>query len=87
MRKKQPIVIFRKLGQHAVKGHEVHGFAHFEENIIEVDPTLSPYEKFHTLIHERNHLLHPDWSETKVIRYSRTMALFLWGMGYRETIL
>lgn len=85
MKKKQPIVVFKKLGK--LKSYPIQGWAHFDENLIEIDTRLTAYNTLQTLIHERNHLLHPDWSETKVTEVSRTMAQFLWGMGYRSVAL
>lgn len=80
----QPKVIERKLGQHKVKGSPVLGFAHFDENLIEIDPRQTTFSYFDTLIHERMHLLFPDLSETQIKKKSSKLARFLWQNNYRR---
>jgi hypothetical protein len=74
-------VIERKLGKKVV------GWAHFDENLIEIDPRQNSFEYFETLIHERMHLLFPKMSEKMVTVKSHEMAKFLWDMHYRRVHL
>lgn len=51
---------------------------------IEIDPRLVGKKRLYIEIHEFNHHIHPDWSETKVIKFSRLMANFIWEMDHRK---
>ena len=71
-------VVHRKLGK-----EQAWGQADIEKNTIEIDERLTGYRYFLICIHEQQHLLHPDWSETKVRRISSKIARFLWDLGFR----
>lgn len=81
MPKKKITVVEKKLGGKVV------GWAHFDENKIEIDPRQSSYEYFETLVHEHFHLLFPRMSERMVTEKAREMAKFLWSMHYRRVHL
>jgi hypothetical protein len=68
----------KKLGR-----HQVHGFAYFGKNKIEVDERLKGYPYLLTMLHEHYHLQHPEWSETKVRTQSSKTARFLWQNNFR----
>jgi len=75
-------VIEKKLGR-----ERAYGQAHQDDNIIEVDPRLEPKNHLYVMVHELEHLLHTDWSETKVIKESKAISNFLWKHGYRKVNL
>jgi len=75
---KKTKVIYRHLGKERAWGQ-----AHIEANKIEIDPRLRTKKHLEILLHEKLHLLHPDWSETAVIKESKELAKFLWDNHYR----
>lgn len=78
-RRKNPHnVIHRKLGK-----ERAYGLAHIEDNLIELEQSLSGYRYLLYALHEHFHLKHPDWSETTILRESSKTARFLWAMGFR----
>jgi len=85
--KKKPQIIERKLGRERIEKEKVVGLAHFEENLIEVDPRQSAKDYFDTVIHERLHFLFPDMKERKIGARSKELSHFLWMMGYRRVYL
>lgn len=84
---KKSTVLERKLGQYRVGGKQVVGFAHFDENLIEIDPRQTSFEYLETLIHEKYHLQFPKFSESRIIAFSHDMAKFLWDLNYRQVKL
>lgn len=70
-------VIHRKLGQ-----QKAWGLA--ESNQIELDIRLKGRRHMLYLLHEMLHVIHPDWSETKVVEVSRRMCRVLWAQNYRR---
>ena len=72
-------VVHRKLGK-----ERAWGLAHNAFNLIELDVQLKGRRHLLYLIHEALHIIHPDWSETKVIRVSRRLAKLLWEQNYRR---
>jgi hypothetical protein len=72
-------IVFKKLGREKLWGQ-----AHFDDNIIELDPRLDKKKHLEILIHEALHLLNCEWSETKVVRQSKRLANVLWKQGYRK---
>ena len=72
-------VVHRKLGQ-----EKAWGLAHLDFNKIELDVSLKGYRHLLDLIHESLHIIHPDWSETKVVKVSRKMAKLLWEQNNRR---
>ena len=71
--KKQPTVVERKLGRQQASGQ-----AWKEDNLIEIDPRQSSKEYFLTLIHERLHIMFPEWNEKKIAKAERELGNFLW---------
>lgn len=72
-------VVNRKLGK-----EQANGLAWVDERLIEIDPRLTGYEHFYTLIHEIIHVQNPKWSEIKVQGHSKQMADILWEHRYRR---
>lgn len=72
-KRKDTKVVYRKLGK-----ERAIGMAHIGDNLIEIDPRLTGKKHTEILCHEWVHLQHPDWSETKVIQYSKKLTNFLW---------
>jgi hypothetical protein len=72
-------VIHRKLGQ-----ERAWGLAHNSFNLIELDVKLKGRRHLLYLIHEALHIIHPEWSETKVVKVSRLMCNLLWEQNYRK---
>ena len=70
---KHPQLKERKLGR-----EKAMGLADFNSNSIEIDPRQNGKELIDTLLHERLHLLFPDWSEKKVASTSKKLSAFLW---------
>ena len=58
-------------------------FVCVDDNLIELEETLTGYRYMLYALHEHFHLKHPDWSETKVRRESSKTARFMWQMGFR----
>jgi hypothetical protein len=73
-----------KLGRFKVEGHNVYGFALMGKNEIYIDSRLKGRKHMDTLIHEKLHLLFPEWSETRVIQTSRALTAVLWSQSYRR---
>lgn len=69
----------RKLGQ-----ERAWGLAHDAFNQIELDIRLKGRRHLLYLLHEALHIIHPDWSETKVIKISRILCKLLWEQKYRK---
>lgn len=72
-------VSHRKLGKEKAWGLAYNGF-----NKIELDVTLKGKRHLLYLLHESLHIIHPEWSETKVIKVSRIMCKLLWDQKYRK---
>ncbi len=81
MAKKKITVVEKKLGG------TVLGWAHHDENLIEIDPRQNSFDYFDTLIHERLHLMFPKMSEAQIEKKATELAKFLWGMQYRRVHL
>ena len=79
---KKTKVIERHLGK-----EKAWGIAHIGANKIEIDARLTGYRYILYMLHEYIHIIHPDWSETKVVKESRLIARFLWDNGIRWTDL
>lgn len=75
-------VVYRKLGKERARGRALIG-----ENIMEIDDRLRKKELMEILIHEKLHLLNPEWSETKVIRQSKSICTMLWEQNFRRVDL
>lgn len=71
-------VIHRKLGQ-----EQAYGIAHLESNKIEIDERVKTYRYLLLMLHEKTHLIFPEWSETKVKRTASKFAKFLWDNNFR----
>lgn len=71
-------VIHRKLGK-----ERAWGIAHTEKNKVEIDERLTGYKYMYIMLHEFEHILHPDWSETRIIKESTKIAKFLWQNNFR----
>jgi len=70
-------VVHRKLGR-----EKAWGLATFD--LIELDTRLKGRRHLLYLIHEALHIIHPEWSETKVVNVSRAMCKLLWEQNYRR---
>lgn len=70
-------IIHRKLGQEMAWGLA-------EGNTIELDERLKGRRHLLYLLHEMLHIIHPDWSETRVVKVSRRMCEVLWEQNYRK---
>lgn len=69
----------RKLGK-----EKVWGLAHIGFNHIEIDERLKGRRHLLYMIHEALHIIHPEWSETKVVKVSRALCKLLWTQNYRR---
>jgi len=74
-------VILKKLGREKAYGMVLH-----PSKKIYIDPRQTPKSYLGTLIHEKLHVMFPDWSETKVKKAEKELADLLWGHGYRKVI-
>jgi hypothetical protein len=83
-KKKKTKVIEVKLGRHRVQGKGVYGFALKDKNKILIDPRQKGRTYMDTLIHEKLHLIFPDWSESRVIKAARELTNVLWNHSYRR---
>lgn len=72
----------RKLGK-----EKAWGLAHSGLQSIELDVRLKGKRHLLYLIHEALHIIHPDWSETKVVKVSRILSKLLWEQKYRRSDL
>lgn len=75
---KKTKVIERHLGR-----EKALGIAHIGVNKIEIDPRLKTKKYCEILLHEKLHLLNPEWSETKILKQSKELANLLWDNHYR----
>lgn len=75
---KKTKVIHRPLGK-----ERAYGIAHIEANKIEIDTRIKTRKYLEILLHEKIHLMHPEWSETAVIKESKELSRFLWDNHYR----
>lgn len=73
MKKLPTTVKEKKLGREKASGQ-----AWKEDNLIEIDPRQSSKEYFLTLVHEKAHLMFPEWSEKEVAKFEREFGNFLW---------
>jgi hypothetical protein len=81
---KKTKIIEMKLGRHRIGGNGVYGFALKTRNKILIDPRQKGRTYMDTLIHEKLHILFPDWSETKVLSTAREITGMLWLHSYRR---
>lgn len=74
-------VVIKKLGQKKAVGwtNEFN-----PKSRIEIDPRQRPKAFMGTLIHEKLHLLFPEWSESKVLYIEKELANLLWRNNYRK---
>jgi len=75
-------VVEKKLGREKAYGM-VHDTSNPKSHIL-IDPRQKPKSYLGTLIHEKLHLMFPDWSETKVKKAEKELATLLWANGYRK---
>lgn len=73
-------VIHRKLGKERAWGLA-------EGNRIDLDSNLNGRRHLLYLLHEMLHVIHPEWSETNVVKVSRQMCRVLWDQRYRRSDL
>ena len=74
-------VVEKKLGREKALGQTTIGNP---RSRIEIDPRQTPRSYMGTLLHEKIHQLHPDWSETKVIKEEKALLKLLWDSNYRK---
>ena len=72
-------VRYSKLGREGVWG-----FAHYEDNSIELDLRLKGKKHLEILTHEALHLLNKEATEEEVERVSIELTNLLWKQGYRR---
>ena len=60
------------------------GFAHYGENMIEIDERLKGKKHLEIIIHETTHLLLPTANEIEIERISINLTNILWKDGYRK---
>lgn len=72
----------KKLGR-----HKAWGLADAGNKTVELDSSLKGYRRLLYLIHEHLHVIHPDYSETKVRRLSSKYARVVWQDGFRRVEL
>ena len=77
-------VVERKLGRYRAYGMIPMPFS--SKSRIEIDPRQKPKTYMNTLIHEKLHILFPDWSERKVTETANELAKFLWDNKYRKVM-
>lgn len=77
-------VIEKKLGRH--KAYGLVNEPGMPKDKIFIDPRQRPKSYLGTLIHEKLHVMFPDWSENKVKKAEKELAGLLWGNGYRKVI-
>lgn len=72
-------VKYSKLGR-----NKAWGFAHSEDNSIEIDVRAKGKKHFEILIHEALHLLFPELKESDVVKKSKSLTNVLWKENYRR---
>lgn len=77
-KQKNTKVVYRKLGK-----EKAWGIAHIENNKIEIDSRLHTKKHLEIHLHEKLHLLNPDWSETKILKQSKALANYLYQNNFR----
>lgn len=80
-------VVEKKLGRHKTEGYPVVGLAHFDENLIEIDPRQNSKDYLDTAIHEKLHLMFPNWEHDLITPTANKLTKYLWKMGYRKVNL
>lgn len=75
-------VIEKKLGRHKAVGMVANVYN--PRSAVLIDHRQKPKSYLGTLIHEKIHLMFPDWSETKVRKFERELCNYLWDNGYRK---
>lgn len=77
--RKQTKVMEKKL-----KRNKAVGIAYASDNLVYVDLRQTDYNVLDTLIHEKMHIQFTGFSEKLILKLSRDMAKYLWGLGYRR---
>lgn len=74
-------VIHKKLGREKAVGmtNELN-----PKSKIFIDPRQRPKSYLGTLIHEKLHLLFPEFSETKILKLEKELRDLLWENHYRQ---
>jgi len=72
-------VVYSKLGRDGVWG-----YAHGDNNSIELDTRLKGKKHLEILVHESLHIIHPEMTENEVEIKSITLTNLLWKEGYRR---
>jgi hypothetical protein len=62
------------------------GLAYVNDNEIVLNEDLDDYEMLETMIHEAEHMAHPDESERNVTRNAKFTAQAVWALGYRRVV-
>lgn len=75
-------VVEKKLGRY--KAYGIIPAPLTKKSRIEIDPRQKPKTYMNTLLHEKLHLMFPDWSESKVEKTATQLANFLWENKYRK---
>ncbi len=77
-------VVEKKLGRY--KAYAIIPAPLTRKSRIEIDPRQKPKSYLNSLIHEKLHLIFPDWSESKVNKTASQLTNFLWENNYRKII-
>jgi hypothetical protein len=72
-------VKYSKLGR-----NKVWGYAHSEDNSIEIDIRAKGKKHCEILVHEAIHLLFPELEEEEVVKKSKLLTNLLWKEQYRR---
>lgn len=76
-------IVERKLGRENALGLAIEGRKRDE---IHIDPRQDTKERMDTEIHEKLHLIFPDWPEKKVAATARKLTKYLWSLKYRKVL-
>lgn len=83
-KKKNPKVVYRKLGQERAWGQAHH---HEYPPLIEIDPRLGAKRQLEVLCHEATHLVEPDLAEYRIDAIGKYICNVLWKENYRRVLL
>ena len=79
---------FRGRRYEIIHGDDVEGFVRVEggPDVLFIQSGLSPRAKLEAYIHEALHAEEPRMREDRVDRIARSLARWLWRLGYRQTL-
>ncbi|MEI6190525.1 MAG: hypothetical protein WCP61_08905 [Chitinophagia bacterium] len=80
-------IYIKKAGRYRINGQQFIGSSDSNTNEIIIDPRQNGKEFLQTAIHEKLHLIHPEYSETKIRIEARKLGHLIWSLGYRKVNL